>query len=81
MTTRTHRSLAWAPYAASARAIAYAVGVSGHQGLGGTVGLSGTFEDPDAMRRASLLAGAGILLVGLASLALAEPWSSVSGSS
>jgi hypothetical protein len=68
------RSLAWAPYAASVWAIAYAVGVRGYQGLGGTVGLSGTFEDPAAMRRASLLAGAGILLVGLASLALVRPW-------
>jgi hypothetical protein len=74
MTTTTHRSLAWAPYAASAWAISYAVGVRGYQGLGGTIGLSGTFEDPEGMRRASLVAGAGILLVGLAALALARPW-------
>ena len=73
-TPLTSRSLAWAPYAASAWAIAYAVGVRGYQGLGGTVGLSGTFTDPDGMRRASLIAGAGILLVGVASLALARPW-------
>jgi hypothetical protein len=53
------RSLAWAGYAASAWAVAYAVFVRGYQGLGGTLGLSGTFEDPDAMRRASLIAGAG----------------------
>ena len=57
------RSLAWAAYAAGAWALAYAVGVRGYQGLGGTLGLAGTFDDPDAMRRASLLAGAGILLV------------------
>jgi hypothetical protein len=44
-------SLAWAGYAASAWAIAYAVGVRGYQGLGGTLGLAGTFEDPEAMRR------------------------------
>lgn len=68
------RSLRWAPYAASAWAVAYAVGVRGYQGLGGTVGLSGTFADPDRMRQASLVAGAGILLVGVASLALARPW-------
>ncbi|HWK25596.1 MAG TPA: hypothetical protein VNS09_03485 [Solirubrobacter sp.] len=68
------RSLAWAGYVASGWAIAYAVGVRGYQGLGGTVGLSGTFEDPEAMRRASLLAGALLLLVGLGALALVRPW-------
>jgi hypothetical protein len=76
-TTRTStgsRSLAWAPYAASAWAVAYAVLVRGYQGLGGTIGLSGTFEHPEAMRRASLLAGAGILLVGIGALALVRPW-------
>jgi hypothetical protein len=65
---------AWAPYAASGWAIAYAVGVRGYQGLGGTLGLPGTFEDPAAMRRASLLAGAFILLAGVGTLALARPW-------
>ena len=55
---------AWAAYAASAWAVAYAVGVRGYQGLGGTLGLPGTFEDPAGLRRASLLAGAGILLAG-----------------
>ena len=69
-----HPLLAWAGYAASAWAIAYAIGVRGYQGLGGTVGLAGTFEDPAAMRRASLIAGAGILLVGIGSLALVRPW-------
>ncbi len=68
------RSLSWAAYAACAWAVAYAVGVRGYQGLGGTLGLPGTFEDPDGMRQASLLAGAGILLVGPASLALVRPW-------
>lgn len=68
------RSPAWAGYAASAWAIAYAVGVRGYQGLGGTLGLSGTFEDPEAMRRASLIAGAGILLVGVGALAFVRPW-------
>jgi hypothetical protein len=68
------RSLAWAGYAASAWAVAYAVFVRGYQGLGGTLGLAGTFEDPDAMRRASLIAGAGILLVGLGALAFVRPW-------
>ena len=57
------RSLAWAGYAASGWAIAYAIGVRGYQGLGGTLGLAGTFEDAAAMRRASLIAGLGILLV------------------
>ena len=61
-------------YAAFAWAVAYAVGVRGYQGLGGTVGLAGTFEDPEAMRQASLLAGAGILLVGVGALAIARPW-------
>jgi hypothetical protein len=68
------RSLAWAGYAASAWAIAYAVLVRGYQGLGGTVGLAGTFEDPDGMRQASLIAGAGILLVGVGALAFVRPW-------
>jgi hypothetical protein len=68
------RSQAWAAYAASAWAIAYAVGVRGYQGLGGTLGLPGRFEDPAAVRQASLLAGAGILLVGVGALALVRPW-------
>lgn len=68
------RSLAWAGYAAFAWAVAYAVGVRGYQGLGGTVGLAGTFEDPAGMRQASLIAGAGILLVGFGALALVRPW-------
>lgn len=73
-TLARERSLAWAGYAASAWAIAYAVGVRGYQGLGGTVGLAGTFEDPDAMRRASLVAGAFLALVGVGCLALVRPW-------
>jgi hypothetical protein len=68
------RSLAWTGYAAFAWAAAYAVGVRGYHGLGGTVGLAGTFEDPAAMRRASLIAGVGILLVGFGALALVRPW-------
>jgi hypothetical protein len=68
------RSTAWAGYAAFAWATAYAIGVRGYQGLGGTVGLAGTFEDPAGMRRASLAAGAGILHVGLGSLAFVRPW-------
>lgn len=70
----TGRSLAWAGYAASAWAVAYAIGVRGYQGLGGTLGLAGTFEDPAGMRRASLVAGIGILLVGVGALALVRPW-------
>jgi len=68
------RSLAWAGYAAFAWAAAYAIGVRGYHGLGGTVGLAGTFEDPDGMRQASLIAGAGILLVSVGALAFARPW-------
>src|SRR5918999_5029479 len=63
VTELPERSLAWAGYAAFAWAVAYAIGVRGYQGLGGTLGLAGTFEDPAAMRRASLVAGLGILLV------------------
>src|SRR5215203_7082655 len=70
----TERSLAWTGYAAFAWAVAYAIGVRGYQGLGGTVGIAGTFEDPEGMRRASLLAGAGILLVGIGALATVRPW-------
>ena len=70
----TGRSLAWAGYAASAWAVAYAIGVRGYQGLGGTLGLAGTFADPAGMRRASLVAGVGILLVGVGALALVRPW-------
>ena len=68
------RSLAWAGYAAFAWAAAYAIGVRGYQGLGGTLGLAGTFEDPAGMRQASLIAGAGILLVGFGALAFVRPW-------
>jgi hypothetical protein len=69
-----HRSPAWAGYAGCAWAITYAIGVRGYQGLGGTLGMAGTFEDPEGMRRASLLAGAGILLVGIGALATVRPW-------
>jgi hypothetical protein len=49
------------------------VGVRGYQGLGGTIGRASTFEDPAGLRRASLVAGAVILLVSLGSLALVRP--------
>lgn len=68
------RSLAWTAYAASALAVAYAVGVRGYQGLGGEIGLAGTFEDPSGFERASLQAGAFLLLVGIGALALVRPW-------
>ncbi len=68
------RSLAWAAYAATGWALAYAIGVRGYHAAGGTAGLAGTFEDPGAMRSASLLAGIGIALVGLGALALVRPW-------
>ena len=64
----------WPAYAASALAIAYAIGVRGYQGLGGTIGLSGTFDDPSGFERASLQAGAFLLLVGIGALALVRPW-------
>lgn len=64
----------WAGYAASAWAIAYAIGVRGYQGLGGTVGLPGSFEDPEAMRRASLIAAALLVAVGIGCLAFVRPW-------
>ena len=70
----SRRSLAWAGYAASAWAIAYAVGVRGYQGAGGTLGLAGAFDDPEGMRRASLVAGVVILLTGIGALALVRPW-------
>jgi hypothetical protein len=72
--SRTSLSLAWAGYAAFGWAAAYAIFVRGYQGLGGTVGLAGTFEDPAGMQRASLIAGAGILLVAFGELALVRPW-------
>jgi hypothetical protein len=68
------RPPAWAGYAAFAWALLYALCVRLYQGLGGTVGLAGTFEDPERMRKASLLAAGGILLMGIASLALVRPW-------
>jgi hypothetical protein len=65
---------AWAGYAAFLWALLYAVCVRLYQGLGGTVGLAGTFQDPDEMRTASLVAAGGISLVGIGSLALVRPW-------
>jgi hypothetical protein len=64
----------WPAYAAAALAIAYAVGVRGYQGLGGTIGLSGTFEDPSGFQQASLRAGAFLFLVGIGALAFVRPW-------
>jgi hypothetical protein len=72
--SRRRPSLAWAAYAASAWAAAYAIFVRGYQGLGGTLGLPGTFEDPAGMRRASLTAGAFILLVAVGELGLVREW-------
>jgi hypothetical protein len=36
--------------------------------------MPGTFEDPEAFRRASLLAGIFLFLVGLGALAFVRPW-------
>lgn len=66
--------IASAGYVAAGWAIAYALGVRLYQGLGGTVGVAGTYADPEAMRRASLLAGALILAVGVGALAFVRPW-------
>jgi hypothetical protein len=65
---------AWTAYAACVWAIAYAVLVRFYQAAGGTIGLAGTLEDPDAFRRASLLAGILIFVVGLGALAFVRPW-------
>ena len=70
----SERPPGWAGYVAFGWAVAYALGVRLYQALGGTVGLAGTFEDPVGMRRASLAAAGGILLVGVGSLALVRPW-------
>jgi hypothetical protein len=70
----SRRPAGWEAYAASVLAIAYALVVRGYQGLGGTIGLPGELEDPAAGQRASLLAGAFILLVGIGALALVRPW-------
>jgi hypothetical protein len=56
-------------------AIGYALLVRVYQGLGGTIGLAGTFDDPDdGFRRASLTAAAFLVLVGIGALAFARPW-------
>jgi hypothetical protein len=68
------RDWGWTAYAACGWAIAYAVFVRFYQAAGGTIGLPGTFEDPDAFRRASLLAGILIFVVGLGALAFVRPW-------
>ena len=68
------RSFAWAAYAACGWALAYAIGVRGYQGLGGTIGLAGSFDDPSGFREASLRAGVFLLLVGLGALAFVRPW-------
>ncbi len=68
------RPPAWAGYAAAAWALSYAIGVRGYQAAGGTLGLSGTFEDPSGMRHASLLAGIFLAFVGAGALAFVRPW-------
>ena len=72
--TPVRAPLRWAGYAASAWAIAYAVLVRGYQAAGGTIGLSGALADEAGLRRASLLAGIFILLVGVGALAFVRPW-------
>ena len=67
-------TLRWTGYAAAAWAIAYAVGVRFYQAAGGTIGLSGEFEDPDGFQRASFNAGVFLLLVGIGALAFVRPW-------
>ena len=70
-------TLASAGYLAAGWAIVYALGVRLYQGLGGTVGIAGTYADPEAMRRASLLAGALIFAVGVGALAFVRPWGQI----
>jgi hypothetical protein len=70
----TERSRGWTAYAATAWAITYAVFVRGYHAAGGTIGLPGTFEDPAAFRRASLLAGIFFLVVGVGALAFVRSW-------
>jgi hypothetical protein len=72
---RSSRSLEWAGSPPPrARAIGYALLVRVYQGLGGTIGLAGTFDDPDGFRRASLTAAAFLALVGIGALAFVLPW-------
>jgi hypothetical protein len=70
----SERDRGWTAYAACAWAIAYALFVRFYQAAGGTIGLPGTFDDPDGFRRASLLAGIFIFAVGLGALAFVRPW-------
>lgn len=74
VSAQASRSFAWAGYAAFVWAVAYAIGVRGYHGLGGTFGVPGTFEDPARFRAASLVAGAGLFVAGLGTLALVRPW-------
>ena len=74
MKALTERRLEWAGYAACACALAYAVCVRGYQGLGGTLGLPGRFDDPSGFQAASLRAGVIILAAGLGALAFVRPW-------
>jgi hypothetical protein len=64
----------WTAYAAAGLAVAYALGVRGYQGLGGRIGIAGTFEDPAGFERASLNAGAFLVVVGIGCLGLVRPW-------
>ena len=68
------QTLRWTGYAAAAWAIAYAVGVRFYHAAGGTIGLSGTPDDPGAWHQASFNAGVFLLLVGLGSLAFVQRW-------
>jgi hypothetical protein len=70
----SERTWGWTAYAACGWAIAYAVLVRGYQAAGGTVGLPGTFENPDDARRAGLIAGLIIFAAGLGALAFVRPW-------
>ena len=67
--------VAWAGYAAAAlgdRATRSASAST--KASAARLGIAGTYADPEAMRRASLLAGALIFAVGVGALAFVRPW-------
>ncbi|WP_240035130.1 hypothetical protein [Neobacillus notoginsengisoli] len=64
----------WPAYIGCFWAVSYAVFVRFYQAAGGTLGLPGQFENPEAVQMGSYYAGVLIMACGFILIALVKPW-------